>query len=181
MTWHEHFRDAAFATNIPTSWTNGVAGYVNGGDAFHPWAKADWQRFPKNRKLPIFVQSFPNGPTEGEANALTFLKDLFDLGVPRGKYIAVDVETAKDPAYVTECTNVLEWAGFYPILYGSASTVFDNIAPRYWVADYAGIGPFMYNGPAGSYVMMTQYQEGKLYDSSTVRWIKYLPTGRWWI
>ena len=46
----------------------------------------------------------------------------------------------------------------------------------YWVADYAGIGPFMYDH---RHVRATQYATGPDYDSSTVRDWTY-NFGTWW-
>ena len=46
----------------------------------------------------------------------------------------------------------------------------------WWVAFYAGIGPFMVDHPD---VRATQYANGDLYDSSTVKPWTY-DDGTWW-
>lgn len=187
MAWRERFRDSAYASNIPLNWTGGVAGYINGGDPFHVWSKGDWARFPKQRKLPILVQSYPSGAAEGESNAFQALHDLYNLGVPKGVYIAIDYETAENAAYARAFDGVISWGGYIPLAYGSSSTVFNNPAKFYWVANYVSTGPFMYSpDPAGGRVIMTQYADpshgsGGQWDSSTCRWWQYFKSSRWWV
>jgi hypothetical protein len=81
----------------------------------------------------------------------------------------MDLETAADAGYVHKFHSVMRWAGFYAWVYGSVSTVFKNpAADGYWVADWAGIGPFMYRHQM---VKATQYTNGTQYGSSLVkRW-----------
>lgn len=181
----ERMRDAAYAANIPTSWAGVVGGYLNtrpNGDPFHPWSQADWQRFNANRKLPIFVQSFP-GKADGDADAFAALEALFRLGVPAGKGIrtALDLETAVAPEYVRRYGAVMAWAGFRTYVYGSAAFVFGNPPLNgYWVADYTG-KPFMY---AHKDVRATQYTNNPpadKYDSSTVKWWVFHDVAHWWI
>lgn len=183
--WHERFRDAANPADIPLGWAGGVAGYINGGDPFHPWDAGNWLEFRGLRKLPIFVRSDPVGRSEAETDAFQALRGLYDLGVPRGRYVALDSETAQDPAYVTRWLTVIGHFGYLGIDYGSASTVFKNDSPRYWVADYRGTGPFMYDQP-GVHIIMTQYASpstgsGGQWDSSTCEPWQYFESGRWWI
>ena len=65
----------------------------------------------------------------------------------------------------------MRWAGFYVWVYGSASTVFGNPeCDGYWVADYAGRGPFMY---PHKMVKATQYDNGTNYDSSLVKYWQF--------
>lgn len=181
----ERMRDAAYADNIPTSWTGAVAGYLNtrpNGDPAHPWSPANWQKFKGNRKLPIFVQSFP-AQADPVSDAWAALKALEALGVPAGKGIrtALDLETAVAPKYVTAYGAILKWAGFYVHPYGSASTIFGNPPlSGYWVADYTGV-PFEF---AHSEVRMTQYTNNppaSKYDSSAVKLWVYADRAHWWI
>jgi len=158
-------RDAAFTSGL-AGWGGAVAGYVGGPNAYHTWSPADWAYFvaSKQPKLPIWVGGF-NGESEGWA----CLSALRHLGVPLGKAVALDLETRRDIAYVTAFAAVLQWggAGYRVWPYGSASTVFGN--PQltgYWVADYAGVGPFMYDHTG---VRATQYASGPQYDSSLVK------------
>jgi hypothetical protein len=168
----EMMRDSAFATSISESWTGAVAGYYGGPNAYHVWSPDDWKRFPANRKLPIWVAGLAGEP-EGE-QAVAALRAL---GVPTRVFTAVDMETRVDKTYLEAFGAVLGRAGYKVWVYGSASTLFSN--PRlngYWVADYAGIGPFMYDY---AHVRATQYASGPEYDSSTVKdWTYY--SGRWW-
>jgi hypothetical protein len=171
MDDRERMRDAAFAVDIGP-YARAVAGYYGGPGAFHVWSAADWRRYASNRKLPIWVAGF-DGAGEGE----DAVRALRDLGVPRRSYTAVDMETRIDRTYLDHFWAVLHAAGYKVWVYGSASTVFSN--PRlngYWVADYAGIGPFMYDH---SSVRATQYAPGEFHDKSSVKdWTYY--SGTWW-
>jgi hypothetical protein len=71
-----------------------VAGYI-GGDTPHVWTDAEWRRFGKLRKLPIWVRSNPT-QVDAEADAFAALERLFELNIPRGTTVAVDLETAVD-------------------------------------------------------------------------------------
>ena len=73
--------------------------------------------------------------------------------------------------------QVLQAAGYKVWVYGQRVLVFGN--PRlngYWVADYAGKGPFMYDH---RHVRATQYAEGQNYDTSTVR--DSTCSSAWWV
>jgi hypothetical protein len=169
----ERMRDSAFAANINPSWTGAVGGYYGGPDAFNVWAPGEWTQFHRNRKLPIWV-----GGTDGPGEAEQAIKALHDLGVPKRVYTALDMEGRVDKLYVEHFGQALQAAGYKVWVYGQASTVFGN--PRlngYWVADWAGRGPFMYNH---RHVRATQYAKGQDYDSSTVRdWT--FNSGTWWV
>ena len=165
-------RDAAFAAGITEPWDRAVGGYYGGPDAYNVWSHGDWKRFPNNRKLPIWVAGL-DGTGEGHAA----VDALRDLGVPRRVYTAVDMEQRVDKTYLEHFGAVLSAAGYKVWVYGSASTVFSNPGLNgYWVADFAGTGPFMYNH-AG--VRATQYAPGPSYDSSTIKdWTYHF--GPWW-
>ena len=169
----ERMRDSAFAANINPSWAGAVGGYYGGPDAFNVWAPGDWTKFHGNRKLPIWV-----GGMDGPGEAERAIKALRDLGVPTRVYTALDMEGRVDDLYVNNFGQALQAAGYKVWVYGQASTVFGN--PRlngYWVADFAGRGPFMYNH---RHVRATQYAKGQDYDSSTVRdWT--FNSGTWWV
>lgn len=171
----ERMRDAAFAGNIDPGWNGAIGGYYGGPRAFNVWSGDDWARFRGHRKLPIWVGGF-EGHDEGE-EAVAALKQL---GVPKGRFTALDLETRVDKTYVEHFGRVVGHAGYRVFVYGSAATVFDN--PQldgYWVADYAGKGPFMYAPEPGKLVRATQYAEGQDFDSSTVKFWTYR-FGAWW-
>jgi hypothetical protein len=168
----EQMRDAAFATNISQSWTGAVAGYYGGPNAFHVWAAAGWKRFAANRKLPIWVAG-----NDGAREGSQAVRALRRLGVPSGVFTAVDMETRVDQPYLAAFGHALQETGYRVWVYGSASSVFRNPALNgYWVADYAGIGPFMYDHVQ---VRATQYASGQEFDSSTVKHWSYY-SGPWW-
>ena len=165
--------DAAFASDIPASWQGAVGGYLLAPRAFHPWTLQDWERFPGQRKLPIWVQS-AGGETDGDACVAA----LQSLGVPPGVWMGLDMETRANAFYVNAFGTVLDLAGYKTWVYGSASTVFRNPPLHgYWVADFADIGPFLYLHPD---VRATQFATDNLKDASTVKDYAYFDHP-WWI
>jgi hypothetical protein len=167
--------DEAFATGkIPPGYSV-IAGYLSSPAAYHPWSNSDWAKFGTMKKLPIFVASKATGLAgTGDSDAFSCLEQLYKLGVPKGSAVGLDMETAVDASYVKDFSNALQWAGYRTWVYGSASSVFLNPQPSYggyWVADYKGIGPFMYKHPG---VRATQYESGSEYDSSLIKWWDYL-------
>lgn len=130
--------DASVPPLHAPSGTRWVAGYI-GGDTPHVWTRDEWGRFPWHHKLPIWVTSNPAG-SHAENDAWYALRALYNLGVPRGKTVALDLETAQHPAYVNAFNRVIRWAGYWVWVYGSESTVFANPAcAGYWVAKWDGI------------------------------------------
>ena len=171
MNDRERMRDAAYAVNIGP-YARAVAGYYGGPDAFHVWAPNDWKRFARNRKLPIWVAGLDGAGEGAEA-----VRALRALGVPRGSYTVVDMEARVDRTYLDHFWSVLQAGGYKVWVYGSASTVFNNPSLNgYWVAEYAGRGPFMYNH---SSVRATQYAPGEFFDSSSIKDWTYF-SGTWW-
>jgi len=151
--------------NVPPGF-DAAAGYI-GGDTPHVWTRDEWARLGKLPKLPIWVQSVPTTAARAQAEAFVALEQLYHIGCPTGHAVALDLETAVDPAYVTAFGAVMRWAGFRTWVYGSRSTVFGNPAlDGYWVADYTGAPHF----PAGPTVRACQWQAGKLIDRSVIRW-----------
>jgi hypothetical protein len=168
---NERMRDAAFSSNI-TEWGRAVAGYYGGPNAFNVWSPGEWKQFAANRKLPIWVAGL-DGRGEGD-DAVAALRSL---GVPQGVFTVVDMENRVDKTYVEHFGAAVNAAGYKVWVYGSASTVLQMPGLQgYWVADYAGVGPFMYNH---AQVRATQYATGQNFDSSTVKdWTYY--SGPWW-
>src|SRR6516165_6186626 len=169
---NERMRDSAFAANIDQDWHGAVGGYYGGPNAFNVWSPENWKRFGPNRKLPIWVAGL-NGHDEGQ-RAVSALRAL---GVPRRVYTAVDMENRVDKTYLEHFGEKLNAAGYRVWVYGSSGSVFSNPGLNgYWVADYRGVGPFMYEH---SGVRATQYAPGEFYDSSAVKdWTYYF--GHWW-
>lgn len=174
--WQERMRDAADPQNIDPSWLGAIAGYYGGPRAYNTWTPADWARFRSHRKLPIWVAGL-GGRTEGQEA----VRALRALGVPAGVWTAVDMEMRVDKTYLEHFGDELRRHDYRVWVYGSASTVFHNPAlDGYWVADYAGKGPFMYDAGTHREVRATQYQLGSYYDSSTVKPWTYDHT-QWWV
>lgn len=133
------FYDTAFPTGktLPRD-AGGVAGYI-GGDTPHVWTRAEWHRFGKLPKLPIFVRSNEGAPISDAGVALMRLRQI---GARPGCAVALDLETRVDPPYVTEFGSVLQFFGYRVLPYGSISTIFRNPPLNgYWIAHYTGNTP----------------------------------------
>src|SRR5579862_7250187 len=153
--------DAAFADNLFGTDFDIAAGYLDAPNELNKWSKADWQSAP-GMKLPIWVGGY-GGKPEAEA----CLKQLKSLGVPQGKLVALDMEGRIDKTYVAAFGAIMQHRGYKVWVYGEASTVFNNPQLNgYWVADYAGIGPFMYSHKA---TRATQWTDGAKFDQSVVK------------
>lgn len=156
--------DAAFAAELDGTSFDIGGGYLVSANALHGWSESDWDTLP-GYKLPIYVAT--PGLT-GHMEALSAVRQLHVLGVPEGKRVALDMETRVDKTYVASFGEILNHEGYGVWVYGSASSVFGNpVLQGYWVADYKGIGPFMYADHTG--IRATQYQSGPRYDSSLVK------------
>jgi hypothetical protein len=155
--------DAAFAEDLDGTSFTAVAGYLSSPNAFHAWSRDDWRRIP-GPKLPIYVAGMSG--MSGIDDADSVLVQLGALGVPSGRIVAVDMENRVDITYINHFYAVMHQHRYKVWVYGSADSVFHMpVCNGYWVADYAGIGPFMY---AHKTVRATQWTNGPLYDQSTV-------------
>lgn len=183
----ERMRDAATATNIDRTWANADHGRIIGGylqrppgDPFSGWTAEEWGLFPNNKKLPIMVQSKPGSGADGFSDAWLTLEHLYNLRVPTGCHIALDLETAIDPQYVQDFGHVLNFFTYKVLVYGSTSTLFQNPPLQgYWVAAPDNNGqPYEF---AHSEVVATQYalDVAPGFDRSTVKWETQL--GKWWV
>src|SRR6266700_5256935 len=111
------------ASTPPASAPHGyraVAGYI-GGDTPHVWTDAEWRRFGRLRKLPIWVRSNP-AAVKAETDAFGALERLFELHVPRGVTVALDLETAVNGDYVRTFHRVMKRAGVFDWVYWWATT-----------------------------------------------------------
>jgi len=158
--------DAAYAANIPPGFQV-AAGYFPGRADYHPWAPADWGRFPGFR-LPITVPADPgDGPADGAA-AVAYLRDV--LHVPEGCFTVVDMEGRVDAEYLLNYGEAVQ--PFYRVwVYGSASSVFGNPPLNgYWVADYTqAVTQKILDLLEQPHVRAVQYATGPGYDSSLVK------------
>lgn len=143
-------------------WSNPGTSVITGVDAFafyiggwtpHVWTQTQINAQTAHWALPIWVYD-PNlpGSTQGNADGKAAVSALRALGVPAGVRIVVDMEQSVDVNYVSAFRYVVGPAGYHVCLYGGASEVFKNWPSNaagpgggWWVADWAGVGPFMYN------------------------------------
>lgn len=157
-----------------------IAGYIGGPEAFHTWTADQWAAFKGVKKLPIFVPNIAvpgKGNPGAETEGWQVLASLYRLKVPKGSPVALDLETVVNGTYVSSFQKLLNWAGYFVWVYGSASTVFGNPpANGYWVADFTG-SPFMFNHAK---VRATQYASGNQFDSSLVKGWQYVHRLKRW-
>lgn len=152
--------------------TKVVAGYL-GGYTPHVWTQYDWNKY-NYKKLPIWVHKPGDS---GIAEGWAALQRAYQLKIPKGTLIVIDVENNPDPQAVANFRSVANWGGYYCGSYGSASTVFENPEDYgWWVADW--------NDKAKLYprkgVFATQYINGDGYDLSVIRLATYYLRLRNW-
>jgi len=158
--------------------THVIAGYI-GGDTPHVWSDLEWHRpeFDGYRKLPIFVRSTDVGLAGGREDAFTALHTLYHLRIPKGTAVVYDRETSTDKDGTQGFINVMSWAGYGTMPYGSKDNILDHPAGNgLWVADPTNVA-HMYKH-AG--VNATQYQFSQTYDLSVVKfWFVEREIGVW--
>jgi hypothetical protein len=171
--------DAADPNEIPQLDNNAavIAGYLNPGDPLRPWKAKDWAKFPKHRKLPILVRSDPTGKSEAEDDAFAGMQNLYDLGALEC-LVALDIETALDPAYVTRFGTILNTYGYRVLPYGSRDNLLSlpKLDGRWLAAPGMSFGDF----PRADDIRAIQnvYETG--YDKSDLRPFLSMH-GAWWI
>jgi hypothetical protein len=126
-----------------------VAGYI-GGDTPHVWTLEEWNQASNNgalRQLPIWVASWAihESPfTQGRQAVNAAVALGWHPHHEERRVIALDLETAVHPEFVSDFAREVHLAGFGVWVYGSESTVFGNPAEQgYWVAAYPGPGPVL--------------------------------------
>lgn len=156
-------RDAAYPDNL-THFPDTIIGYYGGPRAFNAWTKSEWELFPGNYKIPIWVGG-KNGTEEG-ASAVGVLRTL---GVPKGCVTLLDMEARVDKTYVSNFGRVLQESGYKVWVYGSTSTLFSNPELNGYAPAYPNGIRALYNHPG---VRMTQWEFGSTYDDDVIRkWV----------
>jgi hypothetical protein len=152
------FYDGAYPRigGAPLEGVVGVCGYI-GGDTPHVWTKEEWAEQPYRYRIPIYVRSDPQlaDPVHDAAEAVAALAAL---DAPKGVAVALDSETAADPAYTRGFYAAIE--AHNPVIeYGSRDFVLGNDNPSgwYWVAEPGASSPV----PG---FLATQYYWGQSYD-----------------
>jgi hypothetical protein len=131
------------ASNPPGTYpeTGEVGAFYIGGDTPHVWTKEQVDAIPDQWTylLPIFVRSNPptsSASAQARDDAYTTLGVLTALGIPEGNAVALDLETAVSPDYVSAFQSYMP--NYVVVVYGSYPGVERNAAKHYWVADYNG-------------------------------------------
>lgn len=146
-----------------------IWGFYIGGDTPDIWTLAQIQALKSRYRLPIFTRSDP------EKSGVSLSSDIDkaiawakSVNFPKGKTMALDLETAIDAPYVSGFDSAIVSGGWRLAAYGSKDYLFHNPKPSggWWVADYTKV-PHLYPG-----CLMTQYipdsDLGKPYDLSSV-------------
>jgi hypothetical protein len=130
---------------IAPSWVDTVQGYVGERVPIrtptpHIWTAADWWRFRGFHKYPMFVATVAVGmPSDPVTEAFECLENLYQIGLPAGKVVGLDMEETADARYCEEFYGVLHRFGYRVWVYGSISTIFGNPPlDGYDVADWTG-------------------------------------------
>lgn len=117
---------------------NGCLFYL-GGDTPHVWTDTEIREAPGRFRLATWVRSNPT-QVNPLVDAQSCVNALKTVGYPPGKAVALDLETAVDPAYVNTFGATLHAAGWLVWPYGSKSTLFKNPAlDGYFPSDPTGI------------------------------------------
>jgi hypothetical protein len=132
--------DAAYPPTFPPNpqKVEAAAGYI-GGNTPHVWTEAEWNRMPQPFRLPIWTTSHPE-LHDGTVDGAKAAKWLTDHSVPKGCWVALDLETAINKTYVNAFDAQIIRVGYLLTIYGSKSTIIQNPIPSggYWVADWTG-------------------------------------------
>lgn len=134
-----------------------AGGYIGSpGATPHVWSNSDWESQPARYRLPIYVPSvFRDGVWNVSGDVDECHAALNSIGVPLGCTIGLDFETKINPSYVSAFSAMLRDAGYFTIIYGSTSTLFQNppMSMGYWPADITDKPHFMSHPD----VLATQY------------------------
>lgn len=171
--------DAAYPPPAPPTW-DVVAGYL-GGDTPHVWSRAEWESQPARYRLPIWVRSDPVGH-DGAAEARAACARAAAIGQPAGTTIALDLETAVAPAYVSAFNAEALRLGYRVEKYGSSAYIFKNpgTSAGTWDADWVTPATPHLNdyATATQYASDTQLHQpwdASLIEDSVPLWDTHLP------
>jgi hypothetical protein len=157
--------DAAYPPAGVPAGAAGVMGYV-GGAAYHVWTPAEWAPFHGIRQYPVWVAE--SGAADAQADAA--VKAAAKLGwvahAADARVIVVDLETAAERAWYQVFAMTVAAAGYWPVAYGSLSTVLGNAASNNIVADWDGIKSI----PAGQTINGVQYAANVAAAGAAVDW-----------
>jgi hypothetical protein len=116
-------------------------GFYIGGDTPIVWNAAEIAELKRHVRypLPIYVRSNPSSVwMNTDAGNLIAACDA--IGLPKGKLVALDLESAVDAQYVSYMDAQVTEAGWKLVIYGQLSTVVGNPKPSggYWVGNWDG-------------------------------------------
>lgn len=160
MTVLARMADAAFLPS-PLPAADGFAFYI-GGNTPHVWTDAEIALLKKTYRflLPIFTRSNPVY-SYAQNDGAALIAACRRVGLAPGKLVAVDLESAVNPAYVKALDAIVVAAGWKLVEYGQLSTVGQNpiTSGGYWVGYWDGVA----NDPGWT---GKQYEDVGPYDLS---------------
>ena len=118
--------DASVPPKTPPHW-HVAGGYLDSDDTPHVWPMPEWLSQPAPELLPIWAAA--NRADTGEAgldDAVRIVRNLEQLGVPKGCSVVVDTETTLYTTYLEVLDFELTQARYPLINYGSYSFVIRN-------------------------------------------------------
>lgn len=148
-----------------------------GGQTPHVWTPLQVFRQACRYAVPIWVGSaLSGGYQQGIRDGLAALDALVGYHVTPNTRVVLDMETWVNFEYTKGFRDSIASHGWWTVLYGSASTVFENYIPGggVWVADWTG-HPHQY---PGDHVWATQYEDAVMakapYDVSEVESVAFV-------
>jgi hypothetical protein len=158
--------DAAYPPPTAPPGCSGVLGYIGGSRATHVWPATAWAPFRALRQFPCWVPAVTDNPAEAGQFAVKAARALgWAPGPTVGpRVIVIDLETIEDRAWYASCAAEVLNGGFWPVVYGSLSTVLQNAATDVWAADWNGEAVI----PAGQTIHGHQDQANAPYGGTQV-------------
>lgn len=164
--------DAAYP---PPIWpaADACAVYLGGWDADHVWTPAEIASAPARWRLPVWVApplDKLGQDVSGAADGREFLAALRAAKVPRGVYVALDMETMVDPFYVSQFGAEVRGGGYRVLVYGSGAYVYQNPPlDGYWAAWWGMSAARAAQLASTGDVRAVQYVNQPSYDKSALR------------
>lgn len=167
--------DAAFAPTQPPEGCNVAAGYLRGGEVYHAWTQADWERVSS---WPEISWLLPIGVAEpgadGHQLGLDHARQAVALGCPRGVTVALDVEQnmaehCRQTGHHRAWCDAIAGSGFVPMIYTSESAkpTLEPVSTAWWLAEWTG-QPHEIPGAAATQYTSPTVDHALAVDLSTV-------------
>lgn len=134
----------------------------------HVWSDAEIAAQSARWRLPIVTRVGAQGVTQAQSDAALAVAWMAAHRVPAGSAVALDFEAQVNAVYVRAFDAYVVAHGYTALLYGQASTVYDNPRPSagYWSGQWTGAAHLDPRDGATQWTSDTQL--GRAYDLSEV-------------